>query len=120
MNRRHLTAVSLTVGALALGWLFAPAAGAQDTRNCADFSTQEEAQAFYDQHRDDDPSDPDPNDLDTDGDGQACEGLPTSGAAATAAPGATPAATAAPSSEDLPASGSATGVMALSGLTLLE
>jgi hypothetical protein len=192
MNRRHLTAVSLLASALL--WLLSAAAFAQDTRNCADFSTQEEAQAFYDDHKDDDPSDPDPNDLDTDGDGQACEGLPTSGATTSPSPSKTsapsttsgartvsgasltagsPTVTApganftssdvgrsisgtgipsgtsilsvqsatsatmdadatqtatgvtitigsAASSDDLPASGAATAVMALSGLTLLE
>ena len=46
------------------------------TVDCADFATQPEAQAFYDEHSDDDPSNPDPFDLDSDGDGTACEGLP--------------------------------------------
>jgi hypothetical protein len=53
-----------------------PTADAGDV-NCADFATQQEAQAFYDEHSDDDPADPDPYDLDTDGDGVACEGLPS-------------------------------------------
>ena len=40
--------------------------------NCSDFSYQEEAQAVYDQDTSD------PNRLDGDGDGVACEALPTS------------------------------------------
>ena len=44
--------------------------------NCADFATREEAQAVLDA----DPSDP--NGLDSEGDDIACEGLPSSGAAA--------------------------------------
>ncbi len=40
-------------------------------RDCADFTTQTEAQAFYDEHK---PGDP--HDLDRDGDGTACEWLP--------------------------------------------
>src|SRR5215210_943423 len=44
--------------------------------DCADFATQEDAQAVLDA----DPSDP--NGLDSEGDGVACEGLPSSGAAA--------------------------------------
>ncbi|MDQ4020283.1 MAG: excalibur calcium-binding domain-containing protein [Actinomycetota bacterium] len=49
---------------------------AQDTLNCGDFATQEEAQAKYDS----DPSDP--NQLDADNDGIACEDLPSSGGGA--------------------------------------
>jgi hypothetical protein len=75
---------------------------------CANFATQAEAQTYYDQHRDQ-------TQLDGDGDGQACEGLP--GAAA-----ATPAATVAPASTPatIPNNGAETGVMALSGLSLVE
>ena len=43
-------------------------------RDCADFSTQEEAQAFYDSQ--DNPSS-DPHRLDNDGDGVACQSLPS-------------------------------------------
>ncbi len=41
-----------------------------DQRDCADFATQSQAQAYFVQH----PGDPDK--LDDDGDGLACEGLP--------------------------------------------
>jgi hypothetical protein len=98
-----------------------PTAAATGTQDCADFDTQEEAQAFYDQHVQDTPGNPDPFDLDTDGDGKACEGLPTS---ASASPGATaaPTATATPAATNgtLPQNGAETGVIALSGLSLLE
>lgn len=40
-----------------------------DDRDCSDFSTQEEAQRFFDRRTGD------PHDLDDDGDGQACEHL---------------------------------------------
>lgn len=122
MNGRKLTrSVSLSTGIVALLWLLAGGAftpaSAQETRDCADFSTREEAQTFYDDHEDDDPNDPDPFDLDTDGDGQACEGLPEgAGATATGSPAASPS----PSANALPQNGAATGVMALSGLSLLE
>ena len=53
-------------------FLVAPAL-AQDTRNCDDFTFQEEAQAVLDQDPDD------PNGLDSDNDGIACEDLPSRG-----------------------------------------
>jgi len=40
-------------------------------RNCSDFDTQPEAQAFFERHQ---PGDP--HNLDGDGNGEACEGLP--------------------------------------------
>ncbi len=117
---------ALTTGVLAFVWLLSGGAWAQtqtpETRDCADFETQESAQAFYDDHKDDTAGDPDPYDLDTDGDGKACEGLPTS---ATASPtGASPTPTVGANqnqnNQELPENGAATGVMALSGLSLLE
>ena len=131
---RGLTARAalLSAASLALIWFTSGAAAAQTatptaaatgTQDCADFDTQEQAQAFYDQHTQDTPGNPDPFDLDTDGDGKACEGLPTS---ASASPGAsaapTAAATATPSATNgtLPQNGAETGVIALSGLSLLE
>ena len=54
--------------------LWAAPAEAQDTLNCDDFATQEEAQAELER----DPSDP--NGLDgNDNDGRACESLPSGG-----------------------------------------
>lgn len=47
--------------------------GGPDRRNCADFATQEEAQAVLDQ----DPTDP--HNIDFDRDGVACEDLPRLG-----------------------------------------
>ena len=93
--------VALLFGALTFSWMFAFAAQAQTTspttKDCADFSTQQDAQAFYDQHKSDTPGNPDPYALDTDGDGKACEGLPSSAASSpsvTTAPSATTAANA--------------------------
>jgi micrococcal nuclease len=63
--------------------------------DCADFSTQEEAQAVLDA----DPSDP--NGLDPDGDGQACAELPDADAGASASAPASPE----PSSAPTPSSG---------------
>ena len=80
MRRLITCLVLLAVPLLAFG-----SARAQEEPTCADFETQEDAQEFYDEHKDDDPENPDPYDLDTDGDGQACEGLPTEGE-----PGPTP------------------------------
>lgn len=125
--KRGLTAraVSLSAFSVALVWLLAGAGSAQTTspgtQDCADFDTQEAAQAFYDQHKTDDPANPDPFDLDTDGDGKACEGLPTSATPASPAATAAPTATASPSATGtLPQNGAETGVIALSGLSLLE
>lgn len=67
--RRKLTLIGTLVLALSI---WAPAS-AQDL-NCDDFDTQEEAQAEYDA----DPSDP--HGLDRDGDGVACQNLPSGGA----------------------------------------
>ncbi len=101
--------------AAALFLVFAGPSGAQSTVSCSSFATQQQAQAFYDQHKNDNPSNPDPYHLDADGDGKACEGLPSAPAAvATAAPVAS---TPAPS---IPKNGADTGVMALSGISLLE
>jgi hypothetical protein len=120
-----LSAATLALVWFSTGSAFAqsasPTAAASGTQDCADFDTQETAQAFYDQHTSDTPGNPDPFDLDTDGDGKACEGLPTSASASpstSAAPVAT--ATPAPTSGSLGNTGAETGVLAMSGLTLLE
>src|SRR5688572_14759075 len=84
----RIRSLSLSLGALLLVFILGGQAWAQAQRDCSDFSTQEEAQEYYDSRSDDDPNDPDPDDLDTDGDGQACEGLPTA-AQATSSPAAT-------------------------------
>ena len=127
---RGLTARAalLSAATLALVWFAAggasaqtasPTAAASGTQDCADFDTQEAAQAFYDQHTSDTPGNPDPFDLDTDGDGKACEGLPTAAASPTAGAAATASPTTT-SGQPLPQSGAETGVIALSGLSLLE
>ena len=61
--------VVAAVATVRLAWEGAPYASAQsgDEFDCADFGTQEEAQAEYDS----DPSDP--SGLDADSDGIACE-----------------------------------------------
>lgn len=60
------------------------AALAQDLLNCADFAFQEDAQAELERDRSD------PNDLDREGDGIACESLPSRGSALPAPPAETP------------------------------
>jgi hypothetical protein len=128
---RGLTARAalLSAASLALIWFGAtgasaqtasPTAAASGTQDCADFDTQEAAQAFYDQHVSDTPGNPDPFDLDTDGDGKACEGLPTAAASPTASAAAATASPTTTSGQPLPQSGAETGVIALSGLSLLE
>jgi len=107
--RRMRAVLALTAATAASFLLFTGAAGAQSV-SCASFATQQQAQAYYDQHKNDVPGNVDPAHLDADGDGKACEGLPS----------AAPAATAAPASAPLPNNGAETGVMALSGLSLLE
>jgi hypothetical protein len=112
--RRAAEISGLAAAAACLVLLLAGAAGAQSsTISCGSFSTQQQAQAFYDQHEHDNPSNPDPYHLDADGDGKACEGLPS---AAAAVPTAAPISTKAP----LPNNGAETGVMAMSGISLLE
>ena len=66
---RVRNAVAVTVLTAGMSYPLAGVALAQDL-DCADFSTQAQAQAVLNQ----DPSDP--NRLDTDNDGVACEGLP--------------------------------------------
>jgi hypothetical protein len=104
---------ALTAATAATLLLFAGVAGAQAV-SCSSFATQQQAQAYYDQHKNDTPGNPDPAHLDADGDGKACEGLPSApSAVATAAPIAT-------TVPSIPKNGAETGVMALSGLSLLE
>lgn len=68
---RLRTTAAAAVLAAAMSVPLAGVALAQDDRDCADFATQEDAQAVYDA----DPSDP--NGLDTDDDDIACEVLDT-------------------------------------------
>jgi len=67
--RLGMTAAAAAVLAAALCFPLAGVAAAQDL-DCANFQTQAEAQAVYNQN----PSDP--HDLDRDNDGKACEGNP--------------------------------------------
>ncbi|HYZ91789.1 MAG TPA: excalibur calcium-binding domain-containing protein [Actinomycetota bacterium] len=88
-------------------------------KDCSDFATQPEAQAFFEQNGG--PTN-DPFNLDVDNDGRACEGLPggTAGTpGVTASPGATAVPTATPGTA-LPQNGAPTAAIALSGLTCLE
>src|SRR5438094_9792020 len=96
--RQKLTISAVTATWLAIFVALATHASAQQV-TCSSFTTQQQAQAYYDQHRDQ-------TQLDSDGDGKACEGLP---GGATTAPAVAPAATTAPTS---PKNGAATGVMA--------
>lgn len=58
-------------------WLAALSSAAQGgDRDCSDFATQQEAQAFFNQA-----GPGDPHNLDADGDGRACESLPSGGGA---------------------------------------
>jgi hypothetical protein len=65
------TTVVVTVVAAALCFPMAGVAAAQMDRDCRDFATQAQAQAFYNSN----PADP--SDLDRDNDGRACEWLPS-------------------------------------------
>lgn len=53
-------------------WRVGRPGGGRDDKNCTDFKTQEEAQAFFEQA-----GPGDPHKLDADGDGIACESLPS-------------------------------------------
>ncbi|MEJ2862965.1 excalibur calcium-binding domain-containing protein [Actinomycetospora flava] len=75
--RRTRRSRAAALGTLTLLGVFGPGAGmalaAGDDLNCGDFSYQEDAQDVLDA----DPSDP--NNLDREGDGRACESLPSRG-----------------------------------------
>jgi len=108
--RKVATVPALLAAAVAL---FAALGGRADAATtCASFQTQQQAQAFYDAHKNDNPSNPDPYNLDANHNGKACEGLPS---AATVVPTPAPIKPA-----PLPNNGAETGVMAMSGLSLLE
>ena len=111
--RRPIACLAVAVGAV---FLVAAPAWAQDERDCSDFSTQQEAQRFFEAEGG---PDSDPHMLDPDRDGQACEGLPTGSPAATGSPAPTVAPTATPANE-LPNNGAFSGILALSGLTFVE
>lgn len=75
MVEAPLTALRL-IGALTLAasliWLAGSSTAIAADKDCSDFSSQAEAQAFFDAHN---PSQ-DPHNLDGDGDGRVCETLP--------------------------------------------
>ncbi len=120
MGKRARRASFATVGTLLFLVFAAPVALSQERRDCSDFDTQQEAQAFFTQNGG--PQN-DPFNLDVDNDGQACEGL-RSGTGASPSPGASATASAAPTASPgtntLPKNGAATTAMALSGLSFLE
>lgn len=109
-------AAFVLTGAWALLSLAALGAAAQTAtpapKDCSDFGTQEDAQAFFQTQ-----GGQDPFNLDVDDDGKACEGLP-SRAGVTTSPAPTPVVT--PGTQTLPKNGAGTVAMALSGLTFLE
>jgi endonuclease YncB( thermonuclease family) len=75
MNRKPTIAVTLAVAVAAAAGtqlISAPASEAGGDRDCADFSTQRQAQRFFENHN----PGQDPHNLDSDGDGRACETLP--------------------------------------------
>jgi hypothetical protein len=67
----RFASVVLAAALLALVFTAAPASAFRD-RDCADFSTQAQAQRFYKKHN----PRRDPHRLDADRDGLACESLP--------------------------------------------
>lgn len=67
------TVLAVALGAVGLLGLLVPSPTPAADRDCGDFSSQAEAQQFYEQAGG--PAD-DPNRLDSDGDGVACESLP--------------------------------------------
>jgi len=65
-----------------------PGETSEEDRDCSDFSTQPEAQRFFERHQ---PGDP--HGLDGDGDGEACESLPGESSTSSSAPATTSALT---------------------------
>jgi hypothetical protein len=123
--RTSIRRAALATATTAIAVLFASApAWAQSPtptgrRDCSDFSTQADAQRFFE---DNGGPQNDPFNLDVDNDGRACEGLP-GGTTGSPTPGATTSPTAAPTATPngaLPKNGAATTAMALSGLSFLE
>ena len=70
-----LLASTVTMGALNLALIAGPASAAD--KNCPDFSTQQQAQQYFDSHGGSPSNDVDG--LDRDHDGKACESLPSGG-----------------------------------------
>jgi hypothetical protein len=68
--RRHTTAATGLLFTAVLCFAFPGTASAADDQNCSDFTTQQDAQAHFDQDKSD------PDNLDIDNDKQACEALP--------------------------------------------
>ncbi len=123
--RTSIRRAALATATMAIAVLFvsSPAWAQSPTptgrRDCSDFSTQADAQRFFE---DNGGPQNDPFNLDVDNDGRACEGLP-GGTTGSPTPGATTSPTAAPTatpSGALPKNGAATTAMALSGLSFLE
>ena len=70
---RTRAAVGAVAAALSVGLFAGPGtASANDPKDCADFSTQRQAQRWFKQHN----PNRDPAGLDADNDGRACEDLP--------------------------------------------
>lgn len=114
--RKVATISALLAAGVALFVALASTADAQTT-SCGSFSSRAQAQAFYNAHKNDTPGNPDPYHMDADGDGVVCENYPYAAApAATVAPAVVPTSTPAP----LGNTGAETGVMAMSGISLLE
>ncbi len=100
---RQTTRISGLLAAAAALLVMSGGHASAQTVTCSSFQSQSEAQTYYDNHKDQ-------TQLDADGDGTACEGLP-GGATTTAAPTST---------QSIPKNGAETGVMAMSGLSLVE
>src|SRR5687768_1446433 len=82
MTLRRLGVVA--VATIALGGIGSAPAFAVADKDCSDFSTQQEAQAFFEANQ---PGDP--HNLDADNDGKACESLPSSGGGGSSGSGST-------------------------------
>lgn len=115
----------VVVGVVLIAGLFVPGAAAQD-RDCDDFDTQEEAQAFFEAEGG---PESDPHRLDANDDGIACETLPSGGSgsgeaeALAAEEGKTPSTDTQivdPGQESLPTTGLPVWFYALVGANVLQ
>ncbi len=104
-----MTIVRLThvLIALVAAFVFTPAVFAQQDLDCADFATQQAAQAVYNQDRSD------PNGLDRDDDGIACETLPNGAPEDQTDVGGGNAGSGTPTNPTLPATGAADTALGL-------
>lgn len=104
-------AAALTIGTFGIFYGALPASAQAADRDCANFATQEAAQDWHESHPEDR--------LDADGDGIACENLPSGGSDGGSGPSGSDGSGSSGSRDQLPLTGPGAGWLAVSGSLLL-